>query len=290
METKGLTTIAIAVIALLVGAGIGWLASTSFYADDLATAASVKEAIGEDAYLARGAANTAVSCMSIRRDLTTRQMRVIRTPCPTATPLPAAPCSSTPATYAAPFTGRLCVGDSVAISSSYSIRLTAASSSDIQFQIIADGRVMETKRLTTGSTSNFTVGGAEVSVTLNGIDTWSGGVLTARITVSRTLLPMPRCTGTETNTLMRVGDILAHPGPTGNYTVQLLSVEPFSTPTGVILEADFRVSDGRGHSTTIDVIEGAAVTVTEPHVTVKVNRLFSGTGGSTANVTVCWPS
>ncbi|MEW5955593.1 MAG: hypothetical protein AB1626_03600 [Candidatus Micrarchaeota archaeon] len=103
METK---TIAIAVIALIVGAGIGWLAFTTYYADDLATAASVNEAIGDEAYLARGIAPAAarynLDCQpkvagqfglrcSKRTPTPTATPTPIPTPTPTATPSPTPP-------------------------------------------------------------------------------------------------------------------------------------------------------------------------------------------------------
>lgn len=51
METKTLGFIA---AAFLVGVVVAWLGFNALYADDLTTAQSIKQAVGEDAYLARG--------------------------------------------------------------------------------------------------------------------------------------------------------------------------------------------------------------------------------------------
>ena len=199
METK---TLAIAVIALLVGAGIGWLAFTTFYADDLATAASVKEAIGEDAYLARGMANQAVKCMETYRDPTSRVLRVRRSTCPTPTPTPSpevpiAPCGTTPATQTAPYGGNLCVADTVS-TSAYVVKLTAVSGTDAQFQILraSDNSLVETRRLPVGSSDSFIVESTQrLILALNRVDSWRGGVLTANVNLNYSAVSTPTPVG-----------------------------------------------------------------------------------------------
>jgi len=89
-----------------------------------------------------------------------------------------------------------------------------------------------------------------------------------------------------TNGLMQVGDSVTD--PTSNYSVKLISVSPFSTTTAQLRDAQFQAFDGSGNLIgTYRIIEGSSDTISGPSIVVKVNKLFSGTGGvANADVTL----
>ncbi|MGC8850708.1 MAG: S-layer protein [Candidatus Micrarchaeia archaeon] len=89
-----------------------------------------------------------------------------------------------------------------------------------------------------------------------------------------------------TNGLMQVGDVVTD--PTSNYSVKLVSVSPFSTTTAQVRDAQFQAFDGSGNLVgTYRIVEGGTDTVAGPNIVIKVNKLFSGTGGvANADVTL----
>ena len=89
-----------------------------------------------------------------------------------------------------------------------------------------------------------------------------------------------------TNGLMQVGDTVSDPD--SNYSVKLISVSPFSTTTAQLRDAQFQAFDGSGNLVgTYRIIEGSSDTIAGPSIVVKVNKLFSGTGGvANADVTL----
>ena len=89
-----------------------------------------------------------------------------------------------------------------------------------------------------------------------------------------------------TNGLMQVGDVVTD--SSSNYTVKLISVSPFSTTTAQVRDAQFQALDGSGNVVgTYRIVEGSTDTVVGPNIVIKVNKLFSGTGGvANADVTL----
>ncbi|NYZ74711.1 S-layer protein, partial [Candidatus Micrarchaeota archaeon] len=89
-----------------------------------------------------------------------------------------------------------------------------------------------------------------------------------------------------TNGLMQVGDSVTD--SITNYSVKLVSVSPFSTTTTQKRDAQFQAFDGSGNLVgTYRILEGDTDTVAGPSIVIKVNKLFSGTGGvANADVTL----
>jgi len=86
--------------------------------------------------------------------------------------------------------------------------------------------------------------------------------------------------------LMQVGDSITD--PVSKYRIELISVSPFSTTTTTARDAQFQAFDGSGTLVmTCRIREGETDTVHGPNIVIKVNKLFSGTGGvANADVTL----
>lgn len=267
------TTIIIVVIALLVGAGIGWLAFTTFYADDLATAQSVKEAIGEE-YLARGGLKAQLPSIAEKYNLdcrpeiaqaASRAMGTgVRITCrrPTPTPTPVPPLTPTCGNHSAPYDGTLCIGDAIGPIGARNVILKELTTSRALFEIrTLAGHLDISLSVALGSAETFSDGITEITVRVKRVSSWSDGSLTAEVTIAYNF----SCVGSETHPLpfsgqMCVGDSVT----SGSSAVRLTSLS--ST------EAHFQVSDTTG-TTTYNLTAGES----EIHpglFNITLNRIF----------------